>query len=394
MDLELAWPDYFCLQRDVVFLNHGSFGAALQSAVEAQKAVIERIERQPMQFFTRDYENLVGNARDKLAAFVDADTDGLVWLDNATGGVNTVLRSLTFRPGDEILVTNHGYPACNNAVSFVAKQSGAKVVVAEVPFPLTSAEQVVESVLAATTARTRLVVIDHITSPTALVFPIERVVHELDARGIDTLVDGAHAPGMLDLSIRRVGAAYYTGNCHKWMCTPKGAAFLHVRADRRQHIHPLTISHGYSPTGKHFRAEHDWTGTRDPSPWLAVPAAIDFISSHHPGGWAAYRQRNRALAIAARKRLGEALDLELPCPEDMLGTMAALTLPAGSGAPTADPVGIDPLTHELFARANIEVPVFPWPQRPSRVLRICAQLYNRQSQYEVLVRALADALAP
>src|SRR5262245_52656113 len=237
-------PKLWLLDSNVTFLNHGSFGSCPRPVLEFQQRLRERLERQPVQFFVHDLEGLLDQARIELANFLGAEADDLVFVPNATTGVNTVLRSQTFRPGDEILVTNHEYNACRNALNVAAERSGTVVVVAHIPFPLKTEDEVVDGVLAGVTQCTRLALLDHVTSHTCLVFPMARLVDELSKRGIETLVDGAHAPGMIPLNLRELGAAYYTGNAHKWLCAPKGAGFLYVRRDRQQLIRPLVISHG------------------------------------------------------------------------------------------------------------------------------------------------------
>jgi isopenicillin-N epimerase len=292
-------------------------------------------------------------------------------------------------------VTDHEYNACRNALEAVAARSGARVVVAMIPFPIGSPDEVVEAVLERAGPRTRLALIDHVTSQTGLVFPAARLVAELARRGVDALVDGAHAPGMLPLDVGAIGAAYYTGNCHKWICAPKGAAFLHVRRDRQAGVRPLSISHGAnSPRTdrSRFRVEFDWTGTHDPSAALCVPEAIRTMGSLLPGGWPALMEHNRRAALAGRALLCEALGCAPPAPDAMIGALAALPLPDGRGEPPPSPLYLDPLQDALMDRWGVEVPVIPWPAPPRRLLRISAQLYNERADYARLAEALAELL--
>ena len=385
----------FTLDPSVVFLNHGSFGACPVAVQAAQAEVRQRIERQPVRFFMRELEPLLDSARAQLAAFVGADAEGLAFVPNATTGVNTVLRSLDLRPGDELLTTNHEYNACKNALEYVADRAGAKVVVAHVPFPIDGDDAIVRAVLSQVTARTRLALLDHVTSPTALVFPLQRLVQGLRERGVETMVDAAHAVGMVPLDLAALGAGYFTSNCHKWLFAPKGCAFLHVREDLRDGVVPLAISHGRNaerPARSRFRLLFDWTGTTDPSPYLAVPAALEFVASLLPGGAAALTQRNHALALWGRDRVCEALGVEPPAPDSMLGAMASVPL---SGAPlgSTSPFELDPLQATLMERFHIEVPVCTWldgAQGRRRALRVSAQAYNCAADYETLAASLRD----
>ena len=390
-DLAALWP----LDPAVTFLNHGSYGACPRAVLDHQAALRAELEAEPVLFLGRSLEARLDAARARLAAFLGANPDDLAFVTNATGGVNAVLRSLTFAPGDEVLTTDHAYAACKNTLDYVAGRSGVKVNVAVVPFPLASPDEVVAAVLAKVTPRTRLALLDHITSPTALVLPIAKLVTELAARGIDALVDGAHGPGMVPLDLDALGAAYYTGNCHKWLCTPKGSAFLWVRRDRQAAVHPLTISHGH--TGERegrtrFRLEFDWMGTSDPTAWLTVPMAIDYLGALLPGGWPALMARNRALALEGRALLCAAAGTPPVCPEEMVGSIASVRL---SDSPLKKPAWRqpDPLQPRLFGEWGIEVPIMRWPAAPQRLIRISAQLYNRREQYVRLAGALAKELA-
>ena len=391
-DLEKLWP----LDPKVVFLNHGSFGSCPLPVLDFQRDLRDRLERQPVRFLARDLEPLLDQARGALAQFAGARPENLVFVPNATSGVNTVLRSLPSAAGGEWLVTDHEYNACRNALEFAAARAGAKVVLAPVPFPFQSAGQIVEAIVGRVTPRTRLALIDHVTSQTGVVFPIERLVKQLAARGVDALVDGAHGPGMVPLNLELLGAAYYTGNCHKWLCAPKTAAFLHVRPDRQQFIHPLSISHGFtSPRTdrSRFLIEFGWTGTLDPTACLSVPEALRFMGQLIPGGWTEIMARNRALALEGRKILCQTLEIEPPCPGEFIGSMAAVPLPdARAGERALPPLYIDPLQDELLSRYAIEVPVVPWPDFPRRLLRVSAQLYNRRAQFQQLAGALRDLL--
>jgi len=390
-DLAGLWA----LDPKVVFLNHGSFGACPREVLAHQAALRSEMEAEPVRFLSRELDERLDAARAALAGFLGADADDLVFVTNATSGVNAVVRSLAFAAGDELLTTDHAYNACRNALDFAAARSGARVVVAAVPFPVASPDAVLEAVLARVTPRTRLALLDHVTSPTGLVWPIERLIAALAERDIDVLVDGAHAPGMVPLNLATLGATYYSGNCHKWLCAPKGSAFLWVRRDRQADVRPLTISHGANmprPGRSRFRVEFDWTGTSDPTAWMTVPRAIAYVGALLPGGWPAVMARNRALALEARRRLCAAAGTPAPCPDDMIGSLASVILPDG---PAAE-IGWrrpDPLQRRLFEAWGIEVPVMSWPAPPRRLVRVSAQLYNTGEDFARLAGALAKELA-
>jgi isopenicillin-N epimerase len=373
---------HWTLDSAITFLNHGSFGATPRVVLEKQNELRAQMEREPVRFFVRELEPLLDAARSELAEFIGADPAGLAFVPNATTGVNAVLRSLDLDKFDELLVTTQEYNASRNALDFVANLSGAKIVEADIPFPISSPEEVQARVLEKVTERTRLLLIDHIVSQTALILPVAEIVKELTSRGIDTLVDGAHAPGQIPLDVRAIGAAYYTGNLHKWVCAPKGAAFLYVRENRRAGVRPAVISHGAnSPRRDRSRyfLEFDWTGTADPSPYLCAPEALRFLGSLLPGGWISLVHRNRELALRARDLLCETLAIAAPAPDSMIGAMAAVPLPDGDG---------DALQDRLLFEHGIEVPIMPWPAPPKRLLRVSASVYNTFDEYERLANLL------
>ncbi|MEB3294944.1 MAG: aminotransferase class V-fold PLP-dependent enzyme [Synechococcales bacterium] len=381
-----AFRNLWHLDPDVVFLNHGSFGACPKAVLQTQQTWRDRLEQQPLKFLGREIESLLDTARSHLATFVQADAEDLVFVPNATTGVNAVLRSLNFQPGDELLTTNQEYNACRNTLNHVAERSGAQVIVAEIPFPLQDTQQVIDAITSRISDRTRLALLDHVVSQTALILPIEELIQILSDRGIDTLIDGAHAPGMIALNLQALGATYYTGNCHKWLCAPKGSAFLYIQRDRHAHIHPTTISHGRNDprtSRSRLHLEFDWMGTSDPTAYLSVPKAIDFMGSLLPGGWTELQQRNHQLVVAARSQLCDLLNVSPPCPDEMLGSMATLPLPDGEALA---------LYNELWQNHSLEVPIIPFPADPQRHVRISAQIYNHLGEYEHLGHSLLQVL--
>ena len=306
-----------------------------------------------------------------------------------------MLRSLHFTPGDELVTTNHEYNACKNALDAVAHESGAKVVVARVPFPLSDPAEVLLAILAVVTPRSRLCLVDHVTSPTGLVFPIPAIAQELGRRGIDVLVDGAHAPGMVPLDLHELGVPFYTANCHKWLCAPKGAAFLYVREDRQKNVRPLTLSHGANSERtdrSRFLVEFDWTGTSDPTPQLCIGDALACLEAMVPGGIGAIMEKNRALALEARTILTGALGVDPPAPDSMIGSMAAVPLPDGKATVAASLYG-DALQEVLQKTWHVEVPIVPWPAPPKRLVRISAQVYDTRKEYVYLADKLVTELA-
>jgi isopenicillin-N epimerase len=369
--------------------------------LEIQAEFRAELEANAVRFLDRQLEGRVDRARTEVAEFLGADASGLAFLPNATTGVATVLASLRLRPGDEILVTDHEYNATLNAVRRIAAERRADVVVAHLPLAPRDGDDVVARIVGAATARTRVALVSHVTSPTALALPIARIVAELAARGIETIVDGAHAAGMVDLDVGSIGAPWYVADGHKWLCGPKGTAILVVREDHRSDVHPLVTSHGANDPRtdrSRFRLEFDWLGTIDPTPHLALPAAIRWLGATTGGGWPGLRAANHAGVLAARDALVDRLGLERSAPETLIGSMAALPLPLDP----RDEAGARDLRIALADEDGVEVAIGGWPVSAARragdpataiVLRVSWQRYNEPWELERLVVALGARLA-
>ncbi len=389
----------------MVFLNHGSFGGCPREVLAAQDTCRARMEAEPVRFFVEELQGLMDETREAVAGFIDCDWDCLAFLPNATTGVAAALQNVTLKPGDEILVNDHEYPACLNNVRRIGAQTGAKVVKVTLPWPLPAEngkQAVIDAILGGVTTRTKVALISHVTSPSALVMPIEAIIPALKAKGIITLIDGAHAPGMVDgLSMRRLDPDFYTANCHKWVCSPKGSAFLYVRRHLREGFRPLVLSNNAEipkPDRHQFLTEFDYIGTSDYSAVLAIPAAIRAMSGMMPGGFSAVMRQNRELALRGRALINGALGAAPVAPDELIGSIAAMFLPPrGDGAPpsTRPPTSRygDSLQERLIDTWKIQVPVWGVPGTSQRVLRISAQVYNSLAQYDYLLHALQQELA-
>ena len=361
----------FLLEPGTDFLNHGSFGTTPRAVLAAADRWRQRMESNPDRFLRLVLPGALRAAAARLAGFLNAKEQDLAFVENATSGVNAVLRSLAFQPGDEILATTHTYNAVRQTIREVCRRTGAKPVEARIALPVGSVDGLVSPMERKIGRRTRLVVLDHITSPTGLVFPVKRLAAIAHARGANVLVDGAHAPGQLDLDITSLGVDWYAGNCHKWLFAPKGCGFLWARAGAQAGIHPPVISHGY---GKGYAAEFDWTGTRDFSSWLAVPDALDFLLALKPSRVRAYNHR---LAAGQAKRIAAVWRTPLDGPPEMHGSMMAIRLPdALQGRDAAT------LMAELMARERIVVAAMPI--EGTLWARISAQVYNAPADYHRL----------
>jgi isopenicillin-N epimerase len=371
-------------------LNHGSFGAVLEEVLRAQDHWRRRFEADPTRFVFWELKPAMDNARVALAEFVGADPAGLVPVRNATTGIASVLASYEpfLEAGDQILTTGHDYNAVRQILRFTAERTGAEVVVAPVPFPIDDPAGVTDTVQQSLTERTRLAVIDHVTSPTALVFPIEELVRTLEP-DIPVLVDGAHGPGQVHLALEDLGASWYTGNLHKWVCAPKGAGFLHTRRDRVEMTVPAVISHGYNAEVEgpveRYHALFDWLGTDDFSSWAVLPDVVRLVGELDPGGWDGVMKRNHDVVLEGRRLVADAVGTELPAPDDMIGSMASVLVPDAVGAVSGSDQA--PLMGEL-SEDGFSVIVQIWPEWPRQLIRLSAHLYNKLEDYQALAEGL------
>jgi isopenicillin-N epimerase len=416
------------LDPAVVFLNHGSFGATPLEILEAQARLRSRLEREPVRFLARDLGPMLDSARGTMADLIGCDAEDLVFVSNATEGVNTVLRCLRLEPGDEILVPSQEYNACINAVQYAAERAGGGVIRVPLAWPMMTGagsvreveDQIVEAVMSAVTPRTRLALLSLVTSPTALVMPARRLIAELHRRGVDTLLDAAHGPGFVPLDLRSLAPAYCTGNFHKWLCAPKGSAFLYVRRDRQDGVVPLAISHGHnSPRTdrSRFRLEFDIRPTDDPSAWLVSPLCAELLGrlaaeapgaglpaagGQTPAGDAReplgqYMGLNTALAAQGAQILREALGTDPPAPGAMHRAMVCVMLPPHSPdreqrVAARSTRYADALWDRLEDGWGIQVPIIRLPGSTARWVRISAMLYNSLDQYAYLARAIRAEL--
>lgn len=382
------------LDPTVEFMNHGSFGALPRAVAAAQDRWRAAIEANPIELLGRRCRELLAKSLSDVASFVVSRPEDLAFTVNATDGVNAVLRSMELTAGDELVTTSHVYNAVRQTMKYVARRAGAVHVEARFDLPIADADSIFDAVVGAITPRTRLVVVDHVSSPTAIVFPVERIARACAERGVDCLVDGAHAPGMLPLNLSAMeaaGVAYYAANLHKWTCAPKGCAFLWVRPDRQRGLHPTIVSH-FLDEG--FRREFDWQGTRDITPWLCAPDAIGFMDDAARGlGWSRVREHNHRLATWVQRLLCEAWDALPLSPLDgsMLGSMTTVRLPAPLQPGRSRHESFEGLQRVFFDRLRIEVPVVQfegaWHVRP------CCQVYNRPEQYARLADAVRTLAA-
>ena len=368
-----GFREMFLLRPDVVFLNHGSFGACPRPVFDAYQRWQLELEEQPVEFLHYRFPDLMRTARERLAAYLGCDADEVVYTPNVTTGLNVVARSLALGAEDEVLGTDHEYGALNKTWEFVCARRGARYLRAELPCPIESADQVVDAVWSRVTARTRVLFLSHITSPTAVTLPIGPLVRRARDAGILTVIDGAHAPGQVPLDLHALGADFYGGNCHKWMCAPKGAGFLYARRELQPTVEPLVVSWGWPGS---FVDVQQRQGTRDISAYLAVPSAIDFLEAHD---WPAVQRACHALAQHARSVLAEIGGLPplIPDSPEWYAQMACVPFPFADA---------EAARTRLWAERKIEVPVTSWNGRA--LVRVSIQAYNTEADVDALAAGL------
>ena len=379
-----ASAQQWALDSKIVFMNHGCFGARLRTVLDSQWQAKLDFESKPVDWLDRHRDEHIAKAKRALGKFVGMKPANFGFVANATSAVNAVLRSLTFTPGDELLTTDHVYNAVRQAMKHVAQRHQARYIEAPVPLPVRSRDEIIDAITRSITDRTRIIVIDHVTSPTAVIFPLEEILSHCAVRGVDVLVDGAHAPGMIPLNVESLNAAYYAGNLHKWLSAPPGAAFLWARSDRQRGIHPTTISHFFE---EGFTEEFNWQATRDISAWVCVEHAINAMEQF---GWAAVRQHNHQLAIWVQQMLCERWSVEPSTPLDgsLIGSMTTVLLPGQDALRERFDGDILKLRDALYAQHQIEVPIVDWGGR--WWIRPSCQIYNNSDHYEQLAEAVLE----
>jgi len=381
--------ELFLLDPEVVFLNHGSFGACPKEVFEAYQEWQRRLERQPVHFLGTEFAEHMRAARAALGGYLGAEADDLVFVPNATYGVNVIARSLDLQPGDEILTSDHEYGACDRTWTFVCRKRGATYRKQPIPYPAGTAVEILEQIWQGVTERTRLIFLSHITSPTAMTLPAAEICARARHAGILTLIDGAHAPGQIALDLQSVGADFYTGNCHKWMLAPKGAAFLYARREVQEMVKPLVVSWGWEldlpgslklPGSLRFIEEQEWRGTDDPSACLAVPAAIDFMRQHD---WESVRPACHALVRQAISRIQELTGLPSAYQDEHSYHMMAIAeLPHQPDLPA--------FKARLYEEHRVEAPCIEW--NGGHFIRISVQGYNDQRDIDKLIEAMRKLL--
>ncbi len=389
----ISEPARFPIKAGLTMLNNGSYGLTPAVVRDAQIELQRRLEEDPVRFFKADLEDYCDDTRRAIAAFTRVDFQSIALVPNGTFAVATVLNNLKLNPGDEILVTDHEYMATFNELGKVCRATGAKVTIAKIPFPAVTPEQVVESVVGKMTDRTRVVLVSHITSASALVMPVREIVEAAKQRGIETFLDGAHTPGQIALDISSLDPTWYAASCHKWLACPKGTGFIYTSPNRKGGFKPMVLScrvHETRPERDAFLCDFDYTGTNDYTGNLVIPVAIEHMGAQLPGGWDALRRRNHDLVIAGANAVCDALGIEQQVPESMIASMVSIPIPGQCEPSTLLGEG---LWDRLYLNHGLQAPVWDLPGVCDRMIRVSAQLYNSPADYARLGQALTAELS-
>jgi len=389
------WRNLWNLPDDVTYLNHGSFGPSPLVVQQKREEYSRRLEREPMRFFMREADAELDYARAVLAEFVGCSANDLVFVDNATVGMNIIGNSIGLNAGDEILLTDHEYGAVARQWRQRCAEADARVVTVELPLPRTNKpmadrEVIVSAIMGRVTERTKLIVVSHITSPTALILPVQEICEDAHSKGVPVCIDGPHAIAQIPVDLNKIACDFYTASCHKWLCAPFGTGFLYVAPKHQSAIEPVVISWGGRLSGKQndWKEEYSWVGTRDPAGFLSVPAAISFLQDQ---GLEKYRQHGHRLVKQARVQICELTGLEPISPDDQNGysTMVSVPLPMENWKPPK-PSHRDPLQDRLWEEHKIEIPVINWKNQ--RFMRVSCHLYNSENDISILLSALGKQL--
>ncbi len=388
----ISEPARFPIREGLIQLNNGSYGLTPEAVSKAQREMQRRLEADPVRFFKSDLEFYCDDTREALARFVRVRGEDLALVSNGTFAVATVLNNLDLSPGDEILVTDHEYAATMNELSKVCRATGAVVTIAKIPFPDVSPQAAIESVVSAMTDRTKLVMVSHIASASALVLPVKEIVAVANERGIESFLDGAHTPGQIELDLGDLDPTYYAASCHKWLATPKGTGFLYTSPAKQAGFKPMVLScreHEHRDDRKAYLCDFDYVGTNDYTGNLVVPVAIEHMGAQLPGGWDELRQRNHDLVVYGAKLICEAIGIEQVVPESMIGSMVGIPLPG-----VCEPGSLmgEGLWDRLYLKHGIQVPVWDIPGVHGRVMRVSGQLFNTVEDFETLASALVQEL--
>ncbi len=385
---------HWSLNKKIVYLNHGSFGATPTKVLEAQHQLQLENEAEAIEFYIDKLPDLLHTSKAALANFIGTSTNNIVFVQNTTTGVNTILNSLTPNEGEDWLTTNHAYGACVHAYKHFANKHNCRVITAHIDYPITSEDAILESIEKSITPKTTIALIDYITSASAIILPIKKIITLLHSKGIKVIIDAAHAPGMIDFNLDELQPDFFVANCHKWICSPKGSAFMYVAPQHQQLIHPLVISH-YNDTNidgaDHWSNQFMWDGTHDYSAYICVKNALEYMPTLIQGGWEGIKKHSHELVWAAANKIASTLQVQLPAPEHMVGSICNIPMPDGIAASRKFHSNVA-LKDALFHKCQIEVPVFMFPAAPTQWLRISAQLYNSMEQYDYLLDCLKKEL--